>query len=128
MDLKDSRLVVTPIGGHGREPILRRGVRSMCDRGRPGKTVGTQLTVRTAMGGIGRGPRAIVFTRGTIAERLLCRHLGAVLAGEDRVCDGTEHEPCDQKKGEHAMQKSDLHLQLRRYRPSRILGRTLPPV
>lgn len=93
VELKDSRLVMTPSEGHGRELILGCGVRDMCGRGRPGKTVGTQLTVGSTITGVGpgicRGRRAIVFIRGTIAEGLLYRHIGAMLASEGRVCDGT---------------------------------------
>lgn len=89
VELKESRLVMTPGEGHGRELILGCGVRDMCERGRPGKAVRTQLAVGSTVAGIGQGLRAIVFARRTIAERLLCRRMGTVLASGGRVCDGT---------------------------------------
>lgn len=62
--------------------------------------------------------------RGMFSARLLRRHMGAVPASESPVRGGTSQESRNQKKGEHAMQKSGLHLHLRRNRSSRILERT----
>lgn len=49
---EEPRLVVTPGEGHGHQRILKHSVRDVFGRSRPGKAVGTQLTVAfTVTGG-----------------------------------------------------------------------------